>query len=133
GTAKTLNAVSFADAGHGWAAGAVGTILGTVNGGTTGVEPLPDLALPERFVLEQNYPNPFNPATSIRFQLSDAETVSLTVYNALGQQVATLAQGRYAAGTYQVTWQAEHAASGVYFYRLQAGNQVQIRKMTLLR
>jgi hypothetical protein len=89
--------------------------------------------LPERFVLEQNYPNPFNPSTTIRYDLPYTTVVGLTVFNALGQQVATLAQGEQAAGVHEVRFDASGLSSGVYIYRLSAGQFVQTRKLLLLR
>ncbi len=77
--------------------------------------------LPKSFALEQNYPNPFNPTTVIAYQLPVASEVKLEVFDILGKKVATLVNGRQAAGAYSYTWNATTVASGVYFYRLQAG------------
>ncbi|MFH1687738.1 MAG: PKD domain-containing protein [bacterium] len=92
-----------------------------------------NLLIPEDFSLTQNYPNPFNPTTEIAFSLPQASKVNLTVYNVLGQQVATLADGEYAAGRHVVTWNALSNASGVYFYRLDSDYGVISRKMMLLK
>jgi hypothetical protein len=89
--------------------------------------------LPRVFELRQNYPNPFNPATSISFALPEASTVSLRVYNVLGQEVRTLIDGRMEAGLHTVNFDARGMASGMYFYRLDTGANVETRKMTLLR
>jgi len=94
--------------------------------------------LPAKFTLEQNYPNPFNPATSIIFSLPTASTVTLDVYNILGQNVANLAAGRLEAGRHTVVWEGVDAAgkevaSGIYFYRLKAGDYTASRKMLLLK
>jgi hypothetical protein len=83
--------------------------------------------------LEQNYPNPFNPSTTIRYALPHRSQVTLTVFNTLGQQVATLVAGEVDAGFHEVTFDASGLASGVYFYRLHAGGYTQIRKMLLVR
>ena len=88
---------------------------------------------PSDFSLHQNYPNPFNPTTSIEYALPHAGYVSLRVYNVLGEGVATLVDGQQAAGTLKTTWDASHMPSGVYFYRLTAGEYVQTRKMVLMR
>lgn len=88
---------------------------------------------PMEFSLSQNYPNPFNPSTSIGFDVPLKSNVTLTVFNALGEIVQTLAMGTYEAGRHQVTFNAASLPSGVYFYRLQAGDLVQTQKMLLLR
>jgi len=96
-------------------------------------------SLPEHFSLGQNYPNPFNPTTTIAFKLNKAEPISLTIINALGQRVRTLAHNKaYLAGNYTLTWDGrndngELMASGVYLYLLQAGKQKQMRKMILMK
>ncbi len=89
--------------------------------------------VPRTFLLEQNYPNPFNPSTTIRYQLPVASEVKLEVYDVLGKKVAKLVNERQAAGVYQVIWNANGLSSGTYFYRLQAGQFVQTRKMMLVK
>jgi hypothetical protein len=88
---------------------------------------------PPEFVLLQNHPNPFNPSTTIRFDLAADRDVSLKVYNALGQVVSELVSGHRPAGRYSVAWDASGFASGVYFYRLEAGSFVQTRKLIVLK
>ena len=88
---------------------------------------------PACFVLEQNYPNPFNPGTWIRYQLPEASEVKLVVYDLLGREVAVLTDGRKDRGTHTVRCDAPGVASGVYFYRLTAGDVVQTRRMLRLR
>ncbi len=88
---------------------------------------------PEGFELSQNYPNPFNPTTNIQFTLQQAGNVSLKVFNMLGQEVATLLNGRVGSGLQTVQFDASDLASGVYLYRLQAGNKVQTNKMLLIK
>ncbi len=90
-------------------------------------------SIPERFALEQNYPNPFNPTTRIQYSVAESGPVLLTIYNVMGQQVATLIDGAKSAGTYRISWDAGQMASGIYYYRLQAGNQILTRQMTLIK
>jgi hypothetical protein len=79
-----------------------------------------DLTGPAQFILCQNYPNPFNPSTTIRYSLPVRSHVTLTVYNSLGQQVATLFQGQQTAGRHETVFDASGLASGVYLCRIQA-------------
>ncbi|MEJ2658566.1 MAG: T9SS type A sorting domain-containing protein, partial [Desulfobacterales bacterium] len=89
--------------------------------------------LPESFSLSQNYPNPFNPATRIRYVIGSRMFVSLRVYDLLGKEIAALVNSRKQAGAYTVEFDASRLSSGIYFYRLQAGNFVETRKMILMR
>jgi len=89
--------------------------------------------LPTEFALSQNYPNPFNPTTLIKYDLPVDCQVKLDVYNVVGQRVATLVDGQQKAGYKVVTWNAQDIASGVYFYKLTAGDFTSIRKMVLLK
>jgi hypothetical protein len=91
------------------------------------------IALPQIYALAQNYPNPFNPLTVIRYQLPIQSKVVLTVYNVLGQKVRTLVDEIQEAGFKSIEWNASEVASGVYFYRLQAGTFVNTKKLILLR
>lgn len=88
---------------------------------------------PQDFTLSQNYPNPFNPSTEISYQLEENSEVSLKIYNAMGQHVATLVNETKSAGNYRVTWNAENMASGIYYYRLQATGEIITRQMTLIK
>jgi len=88
---------------------------------------------PEKFALSQNYPNPFNPKTVINYQLPIVNNVKLSVYNLLGQKVATLVDERQQAGTHQVEWDASGYGSGIYYYRIEAGEFQEVKKMILLR
>jgi hypothetical protein len=98
----------------------------------TSVEPITS-QLPQEFLLQQNYPNPFNPSTTIRYGLPSRSHVTLTVFNTLGQQVATLQDGEQEGGYHEVQFDGSGLASGVYVYRLQGGDFVQSLKLTLLR
>jgi hypothetical protein len=89
--------------------------------------------LPEIYSLEQNYPNPFNPSTSIQFRIPENSFVSLKIYNVLGKEVSTLMNEEKNAGTYEVNFNASALSSGVYFYKLEAGNFVQTKKMILMK
>jgi hypothetical protein len=88
---------------------------------------------PTAFKLEQNYPNPFNPITKITYQLPMTNDVDLSIYNLLGQKVATLVSEKQQAGFYKVEWDASRFASGVYYYKITAGNFVDVKKMILIR
>lgn len=90
-------------------------------------------APPAAFELFQNYPNPFNPTTVIAYQLPLPSEVRLTVFDALGREVATLVSTRQAAGRHQAPFNASGLPSGIYFYRLQAGSFTQTKKMTLVK
>jgi len=90
------------------------------------------------FRLLPNYPNPFNPETTINYELPEATTVKLEIYNILGQRVATLVDSKHPAGTYSARWDGKdisggRVSSGVYIYRLQTGQFVESKKMLLLR
>jgi hypothetical protein len=89
--------------------------------------------IPASIALEQNYPNPFNPSTTIRYGLVEQGHVLLTVFNALGQQVAVLENGERGAGFHEVRFDASHLSSGLYLYRLQAGSIAITRKLLLMR
>ncbi len=91
------------------------------------------LSVPTEFKLEQNYPNPFNPATIIKFSVPQMERVNLKVYDLLGREVATLVNEEKAPGSYEVKFDGSNLASGTYFYRLQAGDFVQVKKMMLMK
>ncbi|HEX7573865.1 MAG TPA: SMP-30/gluconolactonase/LRE family protein [Bacteroidota bacterium] len=100
--------------------------------GTSGVGERGD-NLPGGFDLYQNYPNPFNPSTTIRFALPHRTSMTLVVFNALGQQVATLLEGHQAAGAHDLKFDGSRLASGLYFYRMQAGEFTQTRSLLLVR
>ena len=89
--------------------------------------------IPLYFSLSQNYPNPFNPSTNIEFTLPRSEFVELTVYNILGEEVSTLISKKLNAGNHTYTFDGKNLASGFYYYRLEAGNFVQTRKMLYLK
>jgi len=89
--------------------------------------------IPVNYSLEQNYPNPFNPITTIQYQIPRDESVTLKVYNLLGQKVKTLVDENQRAGSYEIEFSADNLASGVYYYRLIAGNYTETKRMILLQ
>ncbi len=89
--------------------------------------------LPAAFSLEQNFPNPFNPTTMIKYSIPADQNVKLNVYNLLGQKVMTLVNGFQKSGQHEVSFNAASFASGVYFYKLEAGTQSSIKKMILMK
>lgn len=108
-------------------------MTGNMTGIVTAVAPRPGSSLPATFKLSQNYPNPFNPTTQIDYSVAKQGMVTLTVYNVLGQKVATLVSGVQQPGNYSATFNGNDLASGVYFYRLQAGSVSITRKLVLLK
>jgi len=92
-----------------------------------------EVAQPIEYSLNQNYPNPFNPSTTIIFTISDLRFTTLKVYDVLGNEIATLVNEEKPAGIYEVVFNAFEYPSGIYFYRLQAGKLIQIKKMILLK
>jgi hypothetical protein len=102
-----------------------------IGSGIVGIED--DPAVVTTYKLDQNYPNPFNPSTIIRYQIPKASDVKLSVYNVLGQEVAVLVNTLQSPGIYEVSFDAGGLSSGIYFYRLQAGEVMQTRRMLLTR
>ena len=92
-----------------------------------------DITAPGVFSLEQNYPNPFNPNTSIKYSVPQDGIVSLSIYNILGEKVLSLVNQNMKAGKYDVNFDASHYASGIYFYRLEAGKYTSVKKMILIK
>jgi len=92
-----------------------------------------DITIPVEFELSQNYPNPFNPSTTIKFAIPEATMVTLKVFNALGEEVALLVDRIMEGGIHEVNFEAIGLNSGMYFYRIQAGEFTQVKKMTLLK
>lgn len=99
---------------------------------TIGVDEEPNIT-PNEFKLAQNYPNPFNPNTQITFNLPEAKDVTLKVFNLLGQEVATLVKGQMSAGQHTVNFNAANMPSGLYIYKISAGNFTAAKKMMLVK
>jgi len=132
GVSSTLNAVDFIDSLNGFTVGDSGTVLKTTNGGITFI--LKNLnESPLSYKLYQNHPNPFNPVTNIKFELPKSTQIKLTLFDVLGREVATLVKDQLSPGTYDFKWDGSNYPSGVYFYRLEAGDYVETRKMILLK
>ncbi|MDZ7626654.1 MAG: T9SS type A sorting domain-containing protein [Ignavibacteriaceae bacterium] len=89
--------------------------------------------IPTQFILKQNYPNPFNPSTTIKYSILTSEFVTLKVYDVLGNEVATLVNEEKSAGSYEVSFDVAGLTSGIYFYKLQAGNLIETKKMILIK
>ena len=89
--------------------------------------------IPRVFDLQQNYPNPFNPSTTIQYSIKENTLVSLKIYDILGREITTLINEVKTAGIYKVNFDASNLSSGVYFYKLTAGNFIETKKMILLR
>ncbi|MBK7629540.1 MAG: T9SS type A sorting domain-containing protein [Ignavibacteriales bacterium] len=92
-----------------------------------------DVSAPAEFELKQNYPNPFNPSTRINYSIIESGLVKLSVYNLLGEVVGILVNQNQEAGSYNVQFDALNLQSGVYFYKLESGNQIQTKKMMLIK
>jgi hypothetical protein len=146
GTTNHLYGVFFTDANTGTAVGAGGTILRTTTGGVSSVQDDRQSDTPRDFTLLQNYPNPFERTTTIRFTLTPSLSqgergsarggrvrVTLKVFDVFGTEVATLVDGAFDAGEHSVVFDAQTLPSGVYFYRMQAGGNIQQRAMVLVR
>ncbi len=99
----------------------------------TDVEDINGTTIPAEFVLEQNYPNPFNPSTTIGYKLPQSTNVTLKVFDVLGNEVATLVDEYKNAGSYNVQFTMNNLASGIYFYQLNAGSFMEVKKMLLIK
>ncbi len=118
-----------------WGLGTTASDMGAYGGGDTafvGIWDTPS-SLPDRFMLLQNYPNPFNAYTTIRFILPKAQDVELTIYDLLGRRIEVLLNEYREAGVHEIIFDASALSSGVYFYRLRAGDMVETKRMVLLK
>ena len=89
--------------------------------------------IPNAYSLSQNYPNPFNPTTTFKFSLPNAAQTKLVIYDLLGREVSVLVNAQLNAGNYKVVWDASNYSSGVYFYRIEAGSFVDVKKLVLMK
>lgn len=110
-----------------------GNILHTSNGGVTFIKEEEVNEIPTEYLLLQNYPNPINNSTAIKYSITKVSQVYLKIFNTLGEELETLINEEKPGGVYEVKWNAAELPSGVYFYRLQAGDFVQTRKMILIK
>jgi len=102
-----------------------GSVITSVEGQKSGI--------PTDFALDQNYPNPFNPTTTVEYAMPKAGKITLTIYNAAGQAIATLYNGYQNAGYHKVSWDATNASAGIYFLEMRSSNFNKMVKMTLLK
>jgi len=137
GLSEPLNAIHFKD-GFGWAVGGNGLVLRY--DGVNWIDQNTDKTYPNKFSLSQNYPNPFNPTTAIGYQLPAVSNVEISVYNLLGQKIATLVKQKQRAGYHQVEWEASGFSSGIYYYRIEVedparrtGEFQDVKKMILIK
>ncbi len=125
--------------------GAVGVVVGeigsaaygslyytTMNGGYVGITQTGS-EIPQNYSISQNYPNPFNPSTKINFALPKQGLVTIKVYDMLGKEVETLVNEVKSAGQYTVDFNGSKLSSGVYFYRIQANDFVDVKRMMLVK
>lgn len=104
---------------------------GVINATVSGIVQLNEIAA--GYGISQNYPNPFNPETNIKFSIPVSSFVTLKVYNNTGKEIATLVNEKLASASYEINWNASDLNSGIYFYRIQAGEFIQTRKMMLIK
>ena len=128
----TYNSIFFIDNSTGWSVGKNGKILKTITGGLTSVNQSSE-NIPIKYSLLQNYPNPFNPVTHLEFGISDLGFVSLKVYDVLGNEIKTLVNEIKSPGVYKVEFDGSNLPSGIYFYKINAGEFSEVKKMTLLK
>ncbi|MBN2396055.1 MAG: T9SS type A sorting domain-containing protein, partial [Candidatus Atribacteria bacterium] len=123
--------IIFVDENNGWLL-CDGKIYHTTTGGLSNIKNQ-TAEIPTVYSLEQNYPNPFNPTTTIKYQLPESGFVSLKIYDMLGREITELVNQFQPAGTYSVNFDANNLASGIYFYRIEANNFVNVKKMVLMK
>ncbi len=131
-SANAFSSIHFVDAYTGWIAGSGGIILKTVSGGLTSVNQSSSSII-NSLNLNQNYPNPFNPRTIINYELGITNFVKIKVFDALGKEVATIVNEKQNPGSYSVEFNGDGLPSGIYFYKLEAGEFAETKRMVLLK
>jgi hypothetical protein len=118
-----------------WGLGELRSDMGAYGGGDSAMVAIDDYIdrLPSQFTLLQNYPNPFNASTVIRYSLPEPSQVTIKIYDILGRRVEPLIDDKQQAGYHQITWNAAERSSGIYLYRIQAGDNTETRKMLLVK
>ncbi len=118
-----------------WGLGTTRSDMGAYGGGDSAMVGMLDnlLSLPYQYILLQNYPNPFNSSTTIEFNLPDESEIELVVYDLLGREITTLINERMQVGVHSVSYNASSLSSGIYFYKLQAGELIETKRMMLLK
>jgi photosystem II stability/assembly factor-like uncharacterized protein len=128
-----FSAIQFKNVSTGWVIGSLGTILKTTNGGELiGVQNI-GTSIPNEYELYQNYPNPFNPATTIEFDIPKAVNVTIAVYDIRGKEIEQLVNENLQPGSYKTIFDAGKLSSGIYFYRITAGDFIQTKKLSLIK
>ncbi|MCC7159392.1 MAG: T9SS type A sorting domain-containing protein [Ignavibacteria bacterium] len=131
-TSSSLFAVQYLNEETGWIGGNNGVILRTTNGGFTFINQV-NTAVPNDYQLFQNYPNPFNPKTIITFSVLRSGRVNLTIYNSSGEEIWSHTKNNLNPGKYEIEWNAEGYASGVYFYTMESNDVFLTKKMILIK
>jgi len=129
---ENLYEICFPSVNTGYIASWSGKILKTTNGGATYINNI-NSNIPDNYSLYQNYPNPFNPNTNIKYQIANNKFVTLKVFDLLGREVAILVNEFQKTGTYEVSFNGSEFASGIYFYKIQAGSFTQVKRMVLIK
>ena len=132
-TNHSVSKMAVIDRKHIWVAGENGSILKYTDPNVTDIKVGENDIKPSNYILSQNFPNPFNPTTTIKYQIPELSFVTLKVYDVLGSEVATLVNEEKPLGNYEVEFGATTFPSGIYFYKLQAGNFVETKKMVLMK
>lgn len=127
-----ITKIRFSSSYTGWIGGQYGKIFKTINtGGLTGISN--EVNKPVTYELFQNYPNPFNPVTNIKYQIPVNGFVSLKIYDIIGREIKTLVNEIKNSGSYNITFDGTEFTSGIYFYRIQSGDFMQVKKMILIK